>query len=74
MKYTHRDIEKHRYLISLCTPWAQERPTWLSEYDKGVNDGRVWRYDYVFWTAVIAGLSFLIFSVLLGLIAMNLIK
>jgi hypothetical protein len=74
MKNTHRYIEKYRYIMSICTPWAEERPAWLSEYDKGVNDGKVWRYDYVFWSAVIFGLCFLITCVGLGLLASNLIN
>ena len=76
MKYTKRDLEKHRYTLSLGTLFAEERPEWLSEYDKGVNDGKVWRYDYVFWIAVIAGLCFSIgiFGIVSFITTLNLLE
>ena len=66
MKYTKRFLQRHRYLMRLGTFAERPRPEWLTEYDKGVNDGKVWRYDYVFWTATVAGLCLGIVCTVVG--------
>lgn len=50
MKYSHRFREKNNW-----NPFKEERIDWMDEYDKGFNDGKLSRYDDVFWVAVIWG-------------------
>lgn len=64
MKYSERYLEMYRWMIAR----PRKKPSWLSEYEKGFNDGKIERWDYVFWTALIVGLMLGLMTIYLGLL------